>query len=58
MRTSIWNCCPKTAIGDYKEIFAPFGLNPESREFWQGGLNLIGYYLDQLEELTDKMPEK
>ena len=48
----------KTAIGDYKEIFAPFGLNPESREFWQGGLNLIGYYLDQLEELTDKMPEK
>ena len=48
----------KTAIGDYKEIFAPFGLNPESREFWQGGLNLIGYYLDQLEELADKMPEK
>jgi len=42
----------KTAIGDYKEIFAPFGLNPESREFWQGGLNLIEYYLTQLEELV------
>lgn len=41
----------QTAIGDYKEIFAPFGLNPESREFWQGGLNLISYYLDELEKL-------
>ncbi len=41
----------QTAIGDYKEIFAPFGLNPEKREFWQGGLNLISYYLDELEKL-------
>ena len=41
----------QTAIGDYKEIFAPFGLNPEKREFWQGGLNLISYYLDELETL-------
>ncbi len=41
----------QTAIGDYKEIFKPFGLNPEKREFWQGGLNLIKYYLVQLEEL-------
>ena len=41
----------QTAIGDYKEIFKPFGLNPESREFWQGGLNLIKYYLDELESL-------
>ena len=41
----------QTAIGDYKEIFAPFGFNPEEREFWQGGLNLISYYLDELEKL-------
>ncbi|MCM1323761.1 MAG: M3 family oligoendopeptidase [Acetobacter sp.] len=41
----------QTAIGDYKDIFAPFGLNPESKEFWQGGLNLIAYYLDELEKL-------
>lgn len=44
----------KTAIGDYKDIFAPFGLNPESAAFWQGGLNLIGYYLDELEALVQK----
>lgn len=44
----------KTAIGDYEEIFAPFGLNPGSREFWQGGLNLIDYYLTELERLVDK----
>jgi oligoendopeptidase F len=41
----------QTAIGDYKDIFAPFGLNPENKAFWQGGLNLIKYYLDQLEAL-------
>ena len=41
----------QTAIGDYKEIFKPFGLNPENREFWHGGLNLIKYYLDQLDVL-------
>ena len=41
----------QTAIGDYQEIFAPFGLNPESKEFWQGGLNLISYYIDELEKL-------
>ena len=41
----------QTAIGEYKDIFRPFGLNPESREFWQGGLNLISYYLDELESL-------
>lgn len=42
----------QTAIGDYKEIFKPFGLNPEAKEFWQGGLNLIAYYLDMLEDLV------
>lgn len=42
----------QTAIGNYKEIFAPFGLAPESKEFWQGGLDLIAGYLTQLEELV------
>ena len=42
----------QTAIGEYKEIFAPFGLNPENKDFWQGGLNLISYYLDELEKLV------
>lgn len=42
----------QTAIGDYKDIFAPFGLNPESKEFWQGGLNLVSHYLDELEALV------
>ena len=41
----------KTAIGSYDEIFKPFGLNPNDKEFWQGGLNLIGKYLDELEAL-------
>jgi oligoendopeptidase F len=41
----------KTAICDYKDIFAPFGLNPESKEFWQGGLDLISGYIDELESL-------
>lgn len=44
----------QTAIGEYKEIFAPFGLNPESKEFWQGGLNLIDYYLTELERLVNE----
>ncbi len=43
----------QTAIGEYKDIFAPFGLNPEAREFWQGGLDLIAHYLDELESLLD-----
>lgn len=42
----------QTAIGEYEDIFAPFGLNPEAKEFWQGGLNLISYYLDELEKLV------
>lgn len=42
----------KTAIGDYEEIFAPFGLNPRDEAFWQGGLNLIKYYIDKLEALV------
>lgn len=42
----------QTAIGEYKDIFEPFGLNPEAKEFWQGGLNLISYYIDELEKLV------
>lgn len=41
----------KTAIGDYEEIFKPFGINPKNKEFWQNGLNLIAYYIDELEKL-------
>lgn len=43
----------QTAIADYKDIFAPFGLNPESREFWQGGVSLIGEYITELETLLN-----
>lgn len=43
----------QTAIADYKDIFAPFGLNPESREFWQGGVSLIEEYIDQLSALLN-----
>ena len=31
----------KTAIGDYKEIFAPFGLNPESRVVLAGRIKSV-----------------
>ena len=41
----------KTAIGSYDDIFVPFGINPNDKEFWQGGLNLISYYIDELEKL-------
>ncbi len=43
----------QTAIADYKDIFAPFGLNPESREFWQGGVSLIEEYITELETLLN-----
>ena len=42
----------QTAIGDYDKIFKPFGINPNDKDFWQGGLNLIDYYLDELEKLV------
>lgn len=44
----------QTAIADYKDIFAPFGLNPESREFWQGGVSLIEEYINQLSTLLNE----
>ncbi|MBQ2886887.1 MAG: M3 family oligoendopeptidase [Alphaproteobacteria bacterium] len=43
----------QTAIADYKDIFDPFGLNPESREFWQGGVSLIEEYITELETLLN-----
>ena len=42
----------KTAIGDYDDIFKEFGVNPKDKDFWQGGLNLIDYYLNELEKLV------
>ena len=41
----------KTAICEYEDIFKPFGINPKEKDFWQGGLNLIAYYIDELEKL-------
>ena len=41
-----------TKKGDYDKIFKPFGINPNDKDFWQGGLNLIDYYLDELEKLV------
>lgn len=45
----------KTALEDYAEILAPFGLNPNSEEFWEYGLSLISSYIDELEELDKKL---
>ena len=41
----------KTAIGDYEKLLAPFGLNPNSPDFWNKGLRLISGYIDELERL-------
>lgn len=45
----------QTAIGDYKEIFKPFGLDLNHPKFWQYGLNLISSYIDELERLDCKI---
>ncbi len=45
----------KTALEDYDKILAPFGLNPNSPDFWEYGLSLISSYIDQLEELDKKV---
>ena len=45
----------KTALEDYDKILAPFGLNPNSPEFWEDGLSLISSYIDMLEELDSKV---
>ncbi len=41
----------KTALEDYDKILKPFGLNPNSIEFWEHGLSLISSYIDMLEKL-------
>lgn len=45
----------QTAIGDYREILRPFGLNPFAADFWNKGLSLIGTYIDELEKLDRKL---
>ena len=45
----------KTAITDYKKLLSPFGLNPESPDFWDKGLSLISNYIDELERLDKKL---
>jgi oligoendopeptidase F len=36
---------------NFYEMFQPFGLDPETPEFWQHGLSLIDKYLTELEKL-------
>lgn len=45
----------KTALEDYEKILEPFGLNPNSADFWDYGLSLISSYIDELEELDKKL---
>lgn len=45
----------KTALEDYDKILEPFGLNPDSPDFWEYGLSLISSYIDILEELDKKV---
>ncbi len=45
----------QTAIGDYNEIFKPFGLDVNSPVFWNKGLDLISEYIDELERLDKKV---
>ena len=45
----------KTAITEYDELLAPFGLNPSDTAFWNKGLSLISGYIDELERLDKKL---
>lgn len=45
----------KTAITEYDELLAPFGLNPSDAAFWNKGLSLISGYIDELERLDKKL---
>ena len=47
-----------TALEDYDKILAPFGLNPNTADFWEYGLELISSYIDILEELDKKVITK
>jgi oligoendopeptidase F len=33
----------------HKELLAPFGLDASAPDFWQGGLNVISSFIDELE---------
>jgi oligoendopeptidase F len=35
----------------HKELLAPFGLDAADPAFWQGGLSLIGRFIDELEAM-------
>ena len=48
----------QTAIGDYEKLLAPFGLNPNSPDFWNKGLSLISGYIDELERLDNVVDKK
>jgi len=41
---------------NFREMFAPFGLNPELPEFWEGSLSLLDRYLNDL--VRDKAPAR
>lgn len=45
----------KTAITDYAELLAPFGLKPNDPDFWNEGLSLISGYIDELERLDKQL---
>jgi oligoendopeptidase F len=45
----------RTALEDYDKILQPFGLNPNSADFWEYGLSLISSYIDMLEDLDAKI---
>jgi len=34
----------------YDKLLKPFGLNPQKKDFWQKGVNVIENLIDQLEE--------
>ena len=48
----------QTSIGNYETIFKPFGLNLNDAKFWQQGLNLISFYIDELERLDKKLSKQ
>ncbi len=45
----------QTAIGDYKQILQPFGLDVFKPDFWNKGLSLISSYIDELEKLDKRV---
>jgi len=46
-----------TGVKRYDEILKPFGLNAKQASFWEFGLGLISFYIDELERL-DKLVSK